>query len=359
MSRIAGFVLFCLMLLGLPVTVGYLSDGQAGLSYATSASMEPAILAGDGFLVRSAQSVAVGDVIVFRPLKLKAERVVHRIISETTNGFVTKGDNAPSADQDAGEPPVLPDRIIGRVVTFHGNPVRIPGIGNISLRLQEVFQQHLRTLFLFALGIGVALTAWDALNLTRYRPLRIRWRVFHVYLLASALAFLGVVAATVIASGVRSAQYLSSMDPGDLPNHVRAWEGGVVTVVMENRGLVPIYHFSEALEGMRVVGAPATINPRSKVDLKILTPPRNPGWYRAYVRVYHYPALMPRSWVAVLHARSPHFAILGNAAVAGLVLWLLSRLVDLWVPLSARRQSTLSVHTRRVARIVLQGRRMP
>lgn len=145
-----------------------------------------------------------------------------------------------------------------------------------------------------------------------------RWRVGHLYAGVSALALLSLVLAIWAGSGEQTVHYLASTNPGDLPDQVRA-------------------------------GAPG--GPRSREELALSTPPREPGWYRDYVTVH------PVAW---LHNVSPYLAIAGNCAAVAAGLLLASRTLALWVPLSAGQNRGLSARLRRLLRrYVFQGRRMP
>lgn len=92
-----------------------------------SGSMEPTIGMGDIALIariRSSSEVRVGDIIAFW---YENQVVIHRVVSVTENGFITKGDSSPSPD------PFIVERglVIGKAVGS------IPKIGWITIIMRS------------------------------------------------------------------------------------------------------------------------------------------------------------------------------------------------------------------------------
>ena len=81
-----------------------------------SGSMSGSIEINDMVVIHREDSYAVGDVITF---KSGDSLVTHRIVEETPDGFVTKGD----ANNAEDTRPVPPEAVVGKVVLV------IPGIG--------------------------------------------------------------------------------------------------------------------------------------------------------------------------------------------------------------------------------------
>ncbi len=95
---------------------------------------------GDIIILRNANNVSVGDVIVFR--SSRPDPIIHRVIS-VKNGpkpvFTTKGDHNSQPIQEPGldEYNVLSDSVIGK--SF----IRIPLIGYIKIWFVEIIQTFL------------------------------------------------------------------------------------------------------------------------------------------------------------------------------------------------------------------------
>ena len=81
-----------------------------------SGSMEPEILVDDLIVVHAEDAYAVGDVITYESGN---SVVTHRIVEQTPEGFITKGDNNNTQDQN----PVPLDAVVGKVKWV------LPGVG--------------------------------------------------------------------------------------------------------------------------------------------------------------------------------------------------------------------------------------
>lgn len=110
-------------LLGQPVLLGFVSTG----------SMEPTMNAGDGFVAVPsllAGDTSEGDVVVFEAEELHGGGLTtHRVVGETDEGYITRGDANPFTDQDGGEPPVGDDRIVAEALQIGDTTVTIPHLG--------------------------------------------------------------------------------------------------------------------------------------------------------------------------------------------------------------------------------------
>jgi signal peptidase len=127
----AGTALLVLVLVSL--VLGQVFGQPVLLTYVDSGSMEPTIAEGDGFLTVPAAVTgppADGDVVTFRAQEVGGGGLTtHRIVGETSEGYITRGDANPFTDQDGGEPPVTEDRIVAEAVQVGGAVVTIPGLG--------------------------------------------------------------------------------------------------------------------------------------------------------------------------------------------------------------------------------------
>jgi signal peptidase I len=365
MRRLAGIWLALLLLLSAPVGFGALTGGPGGFAYVVSSSMDPTLKAGDWFLLLPAHHPVPGDVITFRPQSLEAARVTHRVVAETPEGYLTRGDNNPNLDQEAGEPPVSPDRVIGRALTWRGRVVRIPGLQRLTAGMRDLLGSNLVWIAGLLFGAGLFLVLLDAVHPARRRRSRLRWRLGQIYgsLAVAILALLLI--SMLIGSRVQSVRYLASEDPGAPSatgphDRVPVGAAGAVQLTVTNLGLLPVYHFSQGLGGAGILQAPELIPARGHATLDLQPPVRTaPGWYREYLRTFHYPPVLPRPAVAWLYRRSPFLAMGGVLAVISVLLWLLSHTLDLWTPLVQHRGSPAARMWRRIVRRSPPRRRAP
>jgi len=102
-------------------------------SFVTSESMSPTIESGDGFVAIPPQltgGVQEGDVVIFEAQEINdGGLTTHRVVDETDEGYITKGDNNPFTDQDSTEPPVTETQIVAVAWQPGGNVVTIPALG--------------------------------------------------------------------------------------------------------------------------------------------------------------------------------------------------------------------------------------
>ncbi|MDR9380589.1 MAG: signal peptidase I, partial [Natronomonas sp.] len=118
--------------LGQPILLGFVVTG----------SMSPTLEAGDGFVAippALAGDVEQGDVITFDARELEGGGLTtHRVVEETDEGYITRGDANPFTDQDGPEPPVQESQIAAVAWRFGGDLVVVPHLGTVALALQGV-----------------------------------------------------------------------------------------------------------------------------------------------------------------------------------------------------------------------------
>jgi len=103
-------------------------------------SMRPTFRDGHLLYVRpTAQDITAGDVIVFDdPVK---GHVVHRVVSVTSAGFITRGDNNPCDDPHV----VQPEWMVGRVEMVEDKRLKPVAGGALGLWLMHIEKQARRT----------------------------------------------------------------------------------------------------------------------------------------------------------------------------------------------------------------------
>lgn len=118
--------------LGQPILVGYV----------TTDSMSPTLDPGDGFIAIPevvTGSVTAGDVITFQAEVLHdGGLTTHRVVAQTDNGYITKGDNNPVTDQSgSGEPPVRQQQIVATALQINDYTIVVPEIGHLVTESQS------------------------------------------------------------------------------------------------------------------------------------------------------------------------------------------------------------------------------
>lgn len=165
---VSNIVEFALLALVLSLLLSAILGQPFLLGYVETDSMEPTLEPDDGFLAVPtllSGDIDQGDVVVFQPEVINdGELVTHRVVGETENGFITKGDANPIPDQSgSGELPVKRQQIVATALQWNGNVVRLPALGvlitgigtvieDIQLELAGLFQTRL---FLGTQGIAI------------------------------------------------------------------------------------------------------------------------------------------------------------------------------------------------------------
>lgn len=323
-------------LLGQPILLGYVATG----------SMEPTMDAGDGFV--AIPSIAAGDVeeddvVVYQARDLHdGGLTTHRVVGETEEGYVTKGDANPFTDQDGGEPHVTEGQIVAEVLQVNGNVVTVPYLGSAIMGVQGLVERAYGTiapvlglttsassdgLGSMLVAVGVAMLGFGAL-LERLGPgqretrrSRSRENVI-AFWAALALVLLVFVtfatAAMVVPSGTTEYELISTENPDDDPQIVAPGATTELSRTVDNAGYLPVVVVHEAESGgISADPSRQTIGIRDSGETTVtLSAPEETGEYTRHLGEYRYLAVLPPSVLGWLHSLHPLAAI---AAVNGVI----------------------------------------
>lgn len=135
-KNIAGWVIYfgmvILLIYGIPRGMSYYLDTPYPMASITSGSMWPVLETGDLVFIRGIKSkndIKIGDIIVYQN---QIGFTIHRVIKLNETTVTTKGDA-----NNVSDPPVHYDEVVGKAVTYKDNPIRIPGLGNISILMKK------------------------------------------------------------------------------------------------------------------------------------------------------------------------------------------------------------------------------
>ena len=323
-------------LLGQPILLGYVATG----------SMEPTMNAGDGFVAIpsiATGDVEEGDIVVFEARELHdGELTTHRVVGETDEGYVTRGDANPFTDQDGGEPHVTDGQIVAKAWQVNGEAVTIPHLGTAIMGVQGVAESAYGTVAsVFGLtatadseglgsmlvAFGVALLGFGAL-LERLGPgrrethrSRSRENVIAFWTALGLVLLVFVTFATaamVVPAGTAEYELVSTESPTDDPQVLAPGETGELTRTVDNAGYLPIVAVHDAAS-RNIAADPGsqTVGIRSSGETTVsLTAPEETGEYTRHLGEYRYLAVLPPSVIVWLHGLHPLAAI---AAVNGVI----------------------------------------
>ncbi|MFB6120130.1 MAG: signal peptidase I [Halobacteriaceae archaeon] len=271
-------------------------------SYVRSDSMAPTIEQGDAYLLVPAGDVEPGDVVTFR-LDGTDQYVTHRVVAETPDGFRTRGDANPSADQAAGYPPVPRSAIVGEALAIGGQVGVVPYLG----ALLRLVQRHRA-----AAMLGAAVLLLSRVTGRRDRPAReavTSRRAARVALLTTLVLGVALVGLTATRGAVR---------------YPAAADAATRTHTVETTGL-PLAYALVDVDGATVreptpAGEGVVVAPGGRSDVSLTVAPTGPTTVTAST----YPRTLPPRLLAWLYGMSPSLAAFGSVVaplvpVAGVV----------------------------------------
>lgn len=319
------------------LVVGQLLGQPLLLSYVETGSMRPTLDPGDGFIAvptAIAGPIEEGDVVVFRAERLHGGGLTtHRVVGETEQGYITKGDANPFTDQDSVEPPVQEAQIVAKALQIGGQVVVIPHLGTVVIVFNDILsgtQRQLAALFgtrqllgtqglaYLLFGIGVLLYAGSLLfeeggERPSSRDTK-REGVMDTRPIIAVLVGLVVVAATatmVLPGGTHEFGVVSSDTNAPGPRVIPTGSSETTTYFVPNGGFLPVVVFLEpASPGIDVQPRETYVTSRSQVNATVTlhAPPEN-GYYRRFLVEHRYLAVLPQSTIRTLYTIHPWLPI--------------------------------------------------
>ncbi len=342
-------VLGCLVVvagnvLGVPLLLGFVETG----------SMEPTIRAGDGFVTLPtaiAGSPAAGDVVVFEAEALDGGGLTtHRIVEETSEGYITQGDNNHAADQEGREPPVADEQIVAVAWQPGGEVVTVPGLGTAAMAVQSTLSGAGHQLssqlgigsagpangppLLLIAGVGLIVLSFvldwrsaDSRDRSRSTPVRVSPRTVVLAVgLVVCLATFGAMSsmATTTDVSIISAEYDS-----DRPDVVPTGETESQPYTVSNGGLLPVVSVLESTDdAVEIPDGPTVVSGGDADDVPVaITAPTETGYYSHELTEYRYFGVLPARVIVGLHTIHPAAAMTAvTVTIGGIVLFPLAML---------------------------------
>jgi signal peptidase len=325
--------------LGQPIVLGFVLTG--------SMNAEPANMApGDGFVAvppAIAGDIDEGDVVTFEAQQLQGGGLTtHRVVGETEQGYITRGDANPFTDQDGPEPPVQESQIVAVALEVGGDVVVIPRIGQVVLLLQGGFSAAASALSgIPGLGgiadgnagssmvfVGLGLLAYSLVAEMvggRGRPGRDdrsrdrRGETSAVLVLIAILLLITVpaTASMVIPSGTNDITIVSSQTPSSSPTVIERGGSVEYTYNFSNDGFIPrIATVNAASTGVNVAQS-SLVARRGETASTTVTihAPEETGAYVRSVSEWQYVQFLPAPVILSLHDIHPFVAVAAIDAV--------------------------------------------
>jgi signal peptidase len=316
-----------------PIVIGGVLQQPVGVSFVETESMRPQLEPGDGFFIIPTQMVgsfSVGDVVTFRAENFPYTFVTHRIVGETSQGFITQGDNNTFTDQSGtfNEPYIKREQIVGKVVTSgSGEVIAIPNLGSALHAVGDVFGSLSKSFYdaigvrpkdqkiaqlLFGLGVfalvaivGDALSSLRKTKTLRARPERAkRSHGTSPYLYYTVFFLFILFASTVSVLTMEQTNRVDLVATEGNTNMRAVHIGETVERYLEigNSGLIPVQVYVPETEGIVSLEAMSfSLSGGEKRRITyIITAPTTPGYYQQYVTMDVYLGILPFSTTTTL-----------------------------------------------------------
>lgn len=321
------------------ILLGQVLGQPIGLGFVVTGSMEPTLAPGDGFVAIPpplAGDIEAGDVVTFDAEELQGGGLTtHRVVRETEQGYITRGDANPFTDQEGGEPIVRDSDIVAVALQVNGEVVVIPGLGDAVTGLQGLFESGLAIvgsvpgLGLLTeggfgsvmIGIGVLVLALSVvgdllLGQRRGKQERSRRRggVVSAGVILAVIILLIVVPATlsmVIPSGANEIQVISSTSPTEDPTIIPRGGSQEMTYNGTNSGFIPrVVVIEPGSEGVEVSNRILVLGAGESGSTKVtISVPEETGAYTRVLSIHHYVQVLPTSVIVSLHEIHPWVAV--------------------------------------------------
>ncbi|ELY84025.1 peptidase S26B, signal peptidase [Natrinema altunense JCM 12890] len=316
--------------------------------------MEPTIDTGDGFVAIPSELTddpEPGDVIVFEATNIQGGGLTtHRVVEETSQGYVTRGDANPFTDQDSGEPHVRDAQLVAEGWQVNGEVVTVPLLGTTVMTAGETIERvgtrlgvsesgDASALALPILGLSIVLYAVETVRERRSPSLESGgigdgrgtgdgW--IDPRLLAVGFALLIVLAAAaamIVPAGTQSYDVISAEFESDRPLVIERGTTDEVPYSIANGGIVPTRSYVESGdENVRLEPERATVGPRGETTVAVsITAPDETGHYPTYVTEYRYLYVLPAPVIDALYECHPWLPFATIVSLLGGGTYLLSR----------------------------------
>ncbi len=310
--------LLAVVFLLLSVT-GFILDRPVLISYVTSDSMTPTLNKGDLFLINPFSKGRTGDIIVF---KMNGHWTVHRIYAETSEGYITKGDNNVATDQQGGRSDAIrKEDVVGTVVTIFDKPIKIPYVG---MYIQE-FSKSTKNLYIAIVVIvlgSILLTAGgkDRVRKRKKRVVKVKYKT--LYTIVSAVTIAIILISIVATWGTVGFNYASTLAGGQKEGWYLPNTEFDRPIVIENKAFYPMYYILSP-KGDRIALDKTDFmlmrNEKESINVHVKVP-ANTKIYYEQIDVYTYPPLLPTDLIKRLWNLNPYLPLVAfSIEIAGVL----------------------------------------
>jgi signal peptidase len=308
---IENVIIFIAVMFLITSVMGFVLDRPVLVSYAYSESMTPTINKGDLFFINPlSKGGSVGDIIVFHR---RDGWTVHRIFAVTDEGYLTKGDNNVAIDQQGGAyAPVEKENVAGKVVTLGSHPLVIRNGGAFIESARHKLTNVYAIAVLLLVGAFITFSGGGSKKKHGRRKRFIKIRASTLYAVISVAIVAGFIFITVASWGTLAFTYSSTLAGGQREGWYLPGTTFEKNLSIENKAVYPFYYFIEKPSGRvdLLSGEQFRIAGRDSQEIQMrVHVPEDTKIYREEIGVRAYPAILPRSMVAMTYSVSPYLPL--------------------------------------------------
>lgn len=305
--KVGDIITFVALAFLLTSVVGFIFDRPIIVSYVTSDSMTPTLNRGDLFLINPFSKGKVGDIVVF---SMNGQWTVHRIYAETSEGYITKGDNNIATDQQDGRIDAVKKKdIIGTVVTVFDKPVRVPYVGTYIQDLSKSVKNLYIAIIVIVLGSVLLTGSREKRRKKKKKVIRVKYRT--VYTVVSAVMIAMILLSVVATWGTIGFNYASTLAGGQKEGWYIPNTEFDRPIILENKALYPMYYILSP-KGDRIAIDETDFmlmkSEKEKVNVHVKVPAETRIYYEQ-IDVYTYPPLLPTDLIKRMWVVSPYLPL--------------------------------------------------
>ncbi|ADB57850.1 signal peptidase I [Archaeoglobus profundus] len=298
--------------------VGFILDRPILLSYVTSDSMTPTLNKGDIFLINPLSKGKPGDIAVF---KMNGHWTVHRIYAETSDGFITKGDNNVATDQQGGRNGVVKkEDVVGTVITVFGTPLKVPYVGSYLQDFSKSTKNLYIAILVIVLGSILLTSGREGARKRKKRVLKLKYKTLYTIIstITMAVFLISIVAtwgtigfnyASTLAGGQKEGWYLPNTE-FDRP------------LTLKSKTIYPmLYILSPRGERITIDKSQCILMGKEKESLIVhVKVPSDTKIYYEQIDVYSYPLMLPPATIKSMWNFSPYLPLMAFTSEMALLL---------------------------------------
>lgn len=260
------------------------------IAYVKSDSMSPELNKNDlVFINIFDRNFEVGDVVVFNS---NGEWICHRIVKESAEGYITKGDNNIATDQFAGKEIVTREKIVGKILSFNGDSIKVPLGSGIEV-VEGTFTKNKLLMFFLLSFSGLLLIGKGERKKKGRKYLKIKATT--LFVVSSLLILTMFSLANVVAFEKRTISYGTTSAGGLREDWVFPGEIFSRQVEFENKGSYPYYYrISPESQNLKLESTGFILYPREKKILEVeVHAPKDTNLHTEKISVEKYIPILP------------------------------------------------------------------